>query len=585
MIAALALVSALARADVAIPDPILAALAPELDRNLANLVLPGQPRPYYLAFSVIEARQYDVAARWGDLVQDEATRNTYLHARIRVGDRILDNTNFVGYGWGGGGSARLTVGDGTGPVVRDAWLAADAAYKQAIATLAAKQAALKRERPEERAPDFSVATPADHWEAPAELPEADQVSLAASARAMSAAFRDFPALQRAEIRIGARTNTCRLLDSEHFRSRLVTRAVRVLAVAEVQAQDGTPLRDVWSVMAPAVGQLPDRAALVAAARSMAARLTRRVTAEELTDPYLGPILFSPVAAAEFVRQTFAADVSGTPTPVVAEDYYKSTVKGGMLGKFLGVRVLPAWMDLTDDPGLAAWEGTPLLGSYTVDREGVAARRVDLARNGMLLSFLMSRTPSKKIHESNGHGRIVAGAMCRAAPSNLVLTAQRGESWEGLVKQVRRAAKEEGLAFALIVRHLDEPPAGEGGPRRINVGTGEEDPEEAPSRWAIGAALDIVKVDVRTGAETPLRSALFGPIGLAEVRSLAAAGRDTAVYSYLLAPDSVDYSQGFAEDTTVSIVAPALLFPQLEVRPCARKRLPPPYLPSPLFTRP
>ena len=125
--------------------------------------------------------------------------------------------------------------------------------------------------------------------------------------------------------------------------------------------------------------------------------------------------------------------------------------------------------------------------------------------------------------------------------------------------------------------------GDTGPRRINLGTGTEDAEEAPSRWAISPALDVVKVDVATRRETPLRGVLFGPIGIAELRSIVAAGNVSAVYSFVLSAEGVDYAQGLAEDATASVISPALLFPQIEVRPTGRKRKPMPLLANPLFS--
>ncbi len=586
--AALLVAGAMARAASApeAADPILDALKPELDRNLAKLVLPDQPVPYYLGFSVLDVTNAEIAARLGDLTQVEVSRNRFIQARMRVGDPGLDNGNFIGYGWGSSGSARLTVTgeDDPKPVVRDAWLTADAAYKQAVGTLAAKVAALKREQKTDRPPDFSLAPAAEHYDPPAEFPDADRAALEAMAKRLSAVFRGAAAIQRGEVRISARANTFRLVDSGGFRHRQASRSVRVLVTGEAQAWDGTPLHEVAAVMAPTAWQLPLAGDLDALAKETAARLVARVSATELVDPYLGPILFTPRAAAEFVRQTLAGDVAGTPPPVVADDEMKSSVRGGQLARFLGLRILPAWMDLTDEPGLADLGGVPLVGKYDVDREGVPGRTVTLVKNGKLQDFLMSRVPSKKFAESNGHGRIVAGPMARAAISNLVLRAHRTEPDAALLDRLLRMAKEEGLTFAIIVRHLDEPSGGDSGPRRINLGTGTEDAEEAPSRWAISPALDVVRVDVATRKETPLRGVLFGPIGIAELRGIVAAGATTAVYSFVQAAESVDYSQGLAEDTTCSVASPALLFPQLEVRPTGRKRKPMPLLDNPLFSK-
>jgi hypothetical protein len=357
--------------------------------------------------------------------------------------------------------------------------------------------------------------------------------------------------------------------------------VRVVVAAETQADDGTPLRDLAATLVPVPADLPADDALAAMARDVGERITARASATQLTDPYLGPVLFTAPAAAEFLRQTLVPDLAGTPPPVSAGGWGRSAARGGHLAKFLGLRVVPEWMSVADDPLLDRIGGTPFSGTYRVDREGVRARRVEAIADGRLRAFLMSRAPSARQAASNGHGRIVSGGMALAAPGNVIVSARGGLSDEALLDRLLALARRDGLPFALVVRRLEEP-ALEGGPRRITLGTGEEDAGEAPSRWAISPALDVVKVDVGTRRETRLRGVIFGPIGVAELRDAVAAGRTPAVYSWIHAPESADWYQGFAEDAVASVAAPALLFPQIEVRATARKRVPLPHAPHPWF---
>jgi len=572
-----------APAPAAVRDPIISALEPELERGFRGLKLPGQPVPYQLSLSVIDFDRAEIVARLGDLVTDERKQGRYLHVRVRVGSPELDNTNYLGNGmWGGRGSMRTTAfGTDPGPVLRDSWQAADAAYKRSLESLAAKVAALKREQRTDRPPDFSAAAPVTHMEEAARFPDAVRSALADAARKATEVFRKYPSIQRGEASGNLWAATLRYLDTDGFRNRQSSVGWKLILVAETQARDGASLRDVYAGDAPLTAAGVPVEALVKAAREMAARLDERTRAPNLEDPYLGPVLFSAAAAAEFARQTLAGDLSGTPSPVASEDYMKAYVKGGQLARFLGQRILPAWMDVTDDPERAEWGGTPLLGRSVVDREGVRCEKVELVCDGRLRTFLMSRTPSDKVKATNGHGFIVAGNLVKASPSNLILTARKTRSWDALVAELVRLAREDGLPYALIVRHIDEPPGSDSGPRRISIGTGEESAEEAPSRWAISPALDIVKVDTSTRQETRVRGALFGPIGIAELKDIVAAGNDSAVYSLDQDPDVTDYYQGHAESTGVSIVAPSLLFAQLEVRPLGKKRRPMPFLESPL----
>jgi predicted Zn-dependent protease len=92
----------------------------------------------------------------------------------------------------------------------------------------------------------------------------------------------------------------------------------------------------------------------------------------------------------------------------------------------------------------------LVGSYMFDDEGVRARRTAVVENGVLKSFLMSRTPIDGFPASNGHGRAQAGFTPVARQSNLIVSASktvsRDELKRMLIDEVKRTGKPFGLYF-------------------------------------------------------------------------------------------------------------------------------------------
>src|SRR3990172_6220537 len=80
---------------------------------------------------------------------------------------------------------------------------------------------------------------------------------------------------------------------------------------------------------------------------------------------------------------------------------------------LGKRILPPGTRVYDDPTLLELGGRRLWGSYAFDDEGVAGSKVVLVEEGILKTFLMSRTPRKGLERSNGHGRADGGDAPRA----------------------------------------------------------------------------------------------------------------------------------------------------------------------------
>src|SRR5271157_2355608 len=87
---------------------------------------------------------------------------------------------------------------------------------------------------------------------------------------------------------------------------------------------------------------------------------------------------------------------------------------------LGSRVLPPFMSVVDDPTQASYQGTPLLGSHTVDDEGVRARPTTLVENGFLKTLLNARDPVSGIPQSTGSFRTFG-----AQHSNFMITVTEG----------------------------------------------------------------------------------------------------------------------------------------------------------------
>src|SRR5262249_14446072 len=109
----------------------------------------------------------------------------------------------------------------------------------------------------------------------------------------------------------------------------------------------------------------------------------------------------------------------------------------------------------DDPSLDRWEGSPLIGHYAVDDEGVPARRLSLVEDGILKDVPMGRSPIKERARSNGHGRGALNELPVARIGNLVIEPRSPVCEEELRGQLRRRAKEYGLPFGLLARRLEE----------------------------------------------------------------------------------------------------------------------------------
>ena len=77
---------------------------------------------------------------------------------------------------------------------------------------------------------------------------------------------------------------------------------------------------------------------------------------------------------------------------------------GAYNSSLRARVLPEFLNVTDNPLEGSYNGRHLMGAYQVDDEGVAAQPVNVVVDGKLENYLIGREPVRDFPSSNGHGR-------------------------------------------------------------------------------------------------------------------------------------------------------------------------------------
>jgi predicted Zn-dependent protease len=80
---------------------------------------------------------------------------------------------------------------------------------------------------------------------------------------------------------------------------------------------------------------------------------------------------------------------------------------------------------------------------------VKARRVAVVENGVLKTFLMSRTPIEGMPQSNGHGRKQVGLSPVARQSNLVVEVAPAGVQPDLKKTLIAEIKKQGLPYGLL----------------------------------------------------------------------------------------------------------------------------------------
>jgi hypothetical protein len=216
---------------------------------------------------------------------------------------------------------------------------------------------------------------------------------------------------------------------------------------------------------------------------------------------------------------------------------------------------------------------------------VPAQKVSLVENGVLKTLLMSRRPGYGILRSNGHGRSSGGEPPRAAPGNLILTAAGGMDFDELKKALLERCRAEGLEHGLVISSLGLPPAAELQSSLMAMMTGGGEGGLKLS------AVAATRIFVGDGREEPVRGLLTADFTPRAFLGIEAAGVQRHVLNILSADDgsvmgglrtfALSNSDDQSGGIPVSVAAPALLFPELELLPSEAPRERLPVLPHPL----
>lgn len=544
-------------------DAVIKAMRDEMKRTTSQLRMKDMDKPYFVAYRVKELESASVAASLGALTQSRPNRMRFLSVELRVGDYVLDNSNFLSTTTFSGGESRMfrsieqvPLDDNYLGIRRQLWLATDAEYKKALEDLAGKRAALQTRKETEHIADFSKEEPGTFFVVPRPM-RIDVAGLEKLAREVSAVFQSSPEIYESGVAIEYQNSYTRYINSEGTSFTRMEPIVKLDVRAETQAANGQPVRDSIQLWAHSPSELPKADEIAAQARELGARLIRLRAAEPI-ETYNGPILFEDKAAAEIFAQVFAPGLLATRTPIsdmpqfemFFNQWARQTGGASFLDK-VGGRVLPDFLDVTDNAKLSEYAGSTLMGAYPVDDDGVPARETKLVEKGVLKTLLTTRTPVRTIAHSSGNRRGMG-----AAPSNLIVTARTSSSLEQLRKELLRRAAARGLGYGIVVRHL-----GGGGLEDMIRSAAMVTRQAAPS----ATLVEVYKL-FPDGHEEALRGMEITDLTAALFRDIVAAGDKPVVYTnaFLLKFGSL-FSYGMTagmEIPEVSLVVPPLLFEEL-----------------------
>jgi TldD protein len=515
-------------------DPILRAMQSELDRSKSRLKMDNVPAPYYIEYRLADEDDYTAEAAFGALRQQQRTHGRSVRVVVRVGDYKQDSY----YNQGMGLANVAPLDDASIPLERELWLATDIAYKRASEALAAKKAVLSQYTADQPFDDFAHAPRLESLDPLVKL-DLDPAPWSAALERATDLFRTDPKIESLSATFHARAVNQYFVNTEGTVTRRGYTVFQLNLTGSTQAGDGMRIERSPYYSSAVLSEMPNEEHLLADTHKMLDTLKALREAHVVEEEYRGPVLFSSDAADDVFASLIGSNVLGRrPKPGASartEGPFASSYKS---------RVLPNFVSIVDDPSLKTFEGKTLIGSYDTDDEGVRAVAVPVVENGELDNYLLGREPIRDFSESNGHGRGGPGQPPAPALGNLIVKAKQAASFADLKQQLIDLCRQKDRPYGYFVDTL-----GPGLSPRL-----------------------LYRVYAKDGHEEIVRGGVFSELDVRTLRNdLIALGNDPLVSN----------REGPVPST---VIAPSILFDELEVKRTDAKNAklpeyPPPPLPS------
>jgi TldD protein len=512
-------------------DPILKAMLAELKRSQEKLQFGQFQRPYFIDYQVTEVQDYSSDAILGAIRSDDMNVGRLVRVVVRIGDHKQDS-----YFGEGTGTVEVMPMDNNELALRHTlWLATDKAYKAALSGLTEKQAALKNVVIDQELPDFSEEKPVESVHSLAKI-DADLDSWKKMLRTTSDMFRSDPDLESSAAGLHFRVLNRYYVNTEGSVTRHGIGSYTYNFAGSTQAADGMRLERSHAYVVAKPDELPKPEEMKKDTVEMIGTFAKLRNAPLVEDDYHGPVLFSADAATALVERFIVPNILG-----IRPELGNPGRTRGEFSSYYKSRVLPEFFTIIDDPRSRKIQNMTLAGSYDVDDEGVEAHPVTVIEKGVLTHFLLGREPIRDFSASNGHGRSGLAAPPRPQISNLIVKASNGVSFDELKQKLIQMCRDQGRPYGYYVE--------------TTVG-----PQVTPRL--------LWRIYVSDGHMELVRGAIFNQLDTRALRSdIVAAGNDEYVYNR-------------TEPLPSAIVAPSMLFGELEIQRANRTREKLPQYPAP-----
>ncbi len=525
------------------------AMRDEMNRNLENLALEGLQRPFFISYTISDAKTLYISSTLGAIISSMVKPYRKHRVRVLVGSYKQSNENFIEMN----SMFNSESNQGNIPLDNDyfgirnsLWKTTDNCYKNAAEIYERKISAIKQQNiSEEEAElnDFCENITTD-FDIPTITFDFDKQKWENTAIGLSAIFKDYSEIFSSNVSVFLYQAEVYFLNSEGTETKYPVTLTAIRVNAQTQAEDGEPLFDHVLYYSLTPDDLPSLKTMKSEIKSMADNLVAIRNAPVFDDSYSGPVLFEDQAVAELFVQTLFSEKAGLNAirKLIFSQPQMATMVGQMLGKSLeskiDKKIISKDLTIKATPNMKEFQGEKLIGSFEVDAEGVQPDdELILVEKGILKTLLNGRTPTPKVKVSNGHKRISlynGGLSSEVGPSVISVSSSNVLSRKKLKDMLIEKALEEDLEYAIIIRKLES----------SNCGREQElDPSIFFSSFSGGGSkssstrpLYIYKVSLEDGKEELIRTTEIAGLSVKTLKKMLSASTRNFAYNTMLMKD-------------------------------------------------
>lgn len=500
--------------------------------------------PYYQDYLMTDAEIYTVEASEGSILYANEKHVRKLVPKVLIGSDLFNNENV--YGESAPAAYDMSTDDTYESFTRDFRAATEAEYRKAVQDYAAKEAVTQSaDRKAVRNRSDIVSTQVYGGRGQSSTPTMNDFEHFTRDASAALAKNDF--LERSGVNIYILSGTHYFWGSDKVKYSQPVEIIGVQLCGTVRLPDGQDFTDAKTVFLAHTSFLFNLQSIQPEMDDFLTHLeAMHKSGTRMKETYIGPVLVEGYAVGQLLSKVLLEEnpnLLAHREPAIGMQGVDDELTPNFedcLDKIITSKSI----SVTANKFAAEFGDAPFCRHHQTDAEGAAAQETELIRNGELIALMGNRTVTKSTPYSNGFQQIAlngeAGFGTRGT-SRLDFSFKATVPYSKLKSQLLKEAKKQGYTFVYIVRRLSDNTL-----------------QNIPNLSDNGGmpVLELYRVDVRTGKETPVPNGSLDYCNFFLLNQIIVASKENAAYPVMMQVPGAKGSRDFPfAGVPTCIVAP------------------------------